>query len=89
MLASVPAGAFKPALISSNGTTLLAAPRPAARTTQAPIVINYAPNLVINSADSADAAALRRRVMDVLERHGRELHQTLARELLRQQRRDF
>jgi hypothetical protein len=27
--------------------------------------------------------------MEVLERHGRELHQVLAREIVRQQRREF
>jgi hypothetical protein len=27
--------------------------------------------------------------MEILERHGRELHQVLAREVVRQQRRDF
>jgi hypothetical protein len=45
--------------------------------------------VIINSEDGTDAAALKRRVMEVLERHGRELHQVLAREIVRQQRRDF
>ena len=45
--------------------------------TQDPIVINYAPNVVIHSENAADAAALKRRVMEILERHGRELHQVL------------
>ena len=40
-------------------------------------------------ADAADTAALKRRVMEILERHGRELHQVLAREIVRQQRREF
>jgi hypothetical protein len=57
--------------------------------TQGPIVINYAPSVVIHSEDAADSAALKRRVMEVLERHGRELHQVLAREIVRQQRREF
>jgi hypothetical protein len=45
--------------------------------------------VVIHSEDAADLAALRCRVMEVLERHGRELHQVLAREIVRQQRREF
>jgi hypothetical protein len=57
--------------------------------TQGPIVVNYAPSVVIHSEDAVDSAALKRRVMEVLERHGRELHQVLAREIVRQQRREF
>ena len=53
------------------------------------IVVNYAPNVVIHSEHAIDAAALKGHVMEVLERHGRELHQVLAREIVRQQRRDF
>jgi hypothetical protein len=89
MLASAPAGAFAPPPISTNETARLAAPLSAAGTAQGAIVINYAPNVVIHSEDAADPAALKRRVMEVLERHGRELHQVLAREIVRQQRRDF
>lgn len=53
------------------------------------IVINFAPQVTIHSEDAADPAALKRRVMEILERHGRELHQALQREIVRQQRRDF
>jgi hypothetical protein len=86
MLTQAPAGALAAPL---DGTARLAAPLSAARMTQGSIVINYAPNVVIHSEDAADTAALKRRVMEVLERHGRELHQVLAREIVRQQRRDF
>jgi hypothetical protein len=89
MLAGAPAGAFAAPPISTNDTTLVAATLPAVRFAQGPIVINYAPNVIIHSEDGTDAAALKRRVMEVLERHGRELHQVLAREIVRQQRRDF
>lgn len=89
MLARAPAGAFAPTLVSTNDTARPAAPWSAGRMTQDSIVINYSPNVVIHSEDTADPAALRRRVMEVLERHGRELHQVLTREIVRQQRRDF
>jgi len=89
MLTSAPAGTFAPPLISTNDTSRLAAPLSAAGMTRGAIVINYAPNVVIHSEDAADADALKRRVMEILERHGRELHQVLAREIVRQQRRDF
>jgi hypothetical protein len=45
--------------------------------------------VIIHYESGADTAALKRRVIEVLERHGRELHQVLAREIVRQQRRDF
>ena len=89
MLAGAPAGAFTMPLNSTSDTARIAAPLSAMGVTQAPIVINYAPNVVIHSEDAADGAALKRRVMEVLERHGRELYQVLAREVVRQQRRDF
>jgi hypothetical protein len=89
MLAGAPAGAFATPLISTNDTARIAAPLPAVRSAQGPIVINYTPNVIIHSESGADTAALKRRVMEVLERHGRELHQVLAREIVRQQRRDF
>ena len=89
MLAGAPAGAFSAPLISTSDRARVAAVLSAVGVAQAPIVINYAPNVVIQSEDAADAAALKRRVMEVLERHGRELHQVLAREIVRQQRRDF
>jgi hypothetical protein len=89
MLAQAPAGAFSAPLAFSAGTAHLAAPLSAAGVAQDPIVINYAPNVVIHSEDASDTAALKRRVIEVLERHGRELHQVLAREIVRQQRRDF
>jgi hypothetical protein len=89
MLAGAPAGAFAAPLIPTNDAARIAAPLPAVRSQQGPIVINYAPNVVIHSESGADTAALKRRVMEVLERHGRELHQVLAREIVRQQRRNF
>jgi len=89
MLAGAPAGAFAPPPISTNDTARLAALPCATNATQGAIVINYAPNVVIHSEDAADSAALKRRVMEILERHGRELHQVLQREMVRQQRRDF
>jgi hypothetical protein len=89
MLAGAPAGAFAAPFIPTNDTARIAAPLPAVRSVQGPIVINYAPNVIIHSESGADNAALKRRVMEVLERHGRELHQVLAREIVRQQRTDF
>ena len=90
MLAGAAAAAYAaPPLSSTSDTARLAAPLSAQRMTQDSIVINYAPNVTIHSEDAADSAALKRRVMEVLERHGRELHQVLTREIVRQQRRDF
>jgi hypothetical protein len=89
MLTAGPARAFATPLISTNDTARIAAPLLARGMTQGPIVINYAPSVVIHSEDAAESAALKRRVMEVLERHGRELHQVLAREIVRQQRREF
>jgi hypothetical protein len=89
MLTAGPSRAFATPLISTNYTARIAAPLLAVGMTQGPIVINYAPSVVIHSEDAADSAALKRRVMEVLERHGRELHQVLAREIVRQQRREF
>jgi len=89
MLAGPPAGAFAAPLIPTSDTARIAAPLPAVRSAQGSIVINYAPNVIIHSESGADTAALKRRVIEVLERHGRELHQVLAREIVRQQRRDF
>lgn len=89
MLASAPAGALAPPSALVSQTASLAAAPSERRPARAPIVVNYAPNVIIHSADAGDTATLERRVMDVLERHGRELHQTLARELIRQQRTEF
>jgi hypothetical protein len=89
MLTTGLASAFATPLILSADTARIAAPLPAMSMTQGPIVINYAPNVVIHSEDAADIATFKRRVMEVLERHGRELHQVLAREIVRQQRREF
>jgi hypothetical protein len=89
MLTAAPASAFAISLISTNDTARIAASLSALGMTQGPIVINYAPNVVIHSEDATDTAALKRRVMEILERHGRELHQVLAREIVRQQRREF
>jgi hypothetical protein len=89
MLTSAPASAFAAPPLSTNDTARRAAPLSAAGIAQDAIVINYAPNVVIHSEDAADTAALKRRVIEILERHGRELHQVLAREMVRQQRRDF
>ena len=80
---------FAAPIASNNDSARIAAPLSAVRMAQTPVVINYAPNVVIHSEDAADAAALKHRVMEVLERQGRELHQTLQREMIRQQRRDF
>ncbi len=89
MLAGAPAGALAaPSTLVSQTASLAAGPsemRPA----RAPIVINYAPNVIIHPEEAVDSVALKRRVMEVLERHGRELHQVLAREIVRQQRQDF
>jgi hypothetical protein len=87
MLAGAPG--FAAPFASTNDPARTASPPSAARMARNPIVINYTPNVVIHSEDAADAAALKHRVMEVLERHGRELHQTSQRELVRQQRRDF
>jgi hypothetical protein len=88
MLAGAPAGAFAPPPISINDTARLAAPLSSA-TVRSAIVIDYSPNVVIHCEDPTDPAALKRRVMAILERHGRELHQILQRETARQRRRDF
>ena len=86
MLAQAPARvAFAAPLVSAR----IADPLSATRKAQDAIVVNYAPNVVIQSEHAIDAAALKGHVMEVLERHGRELHQVLAREIVRQQRRDF
>lgn len=85
MLAGAPV--FAAPFASTNDAARITAPLTAQR--MAPIVVNYAPSVIIHSEDAADAAALKHRVMEVLERHGRELHQTLQREIVRQQRRDF
>ena len=89
MLASAPAGRLRHAAHFDQRHSAHRGPLSATRTTQDAIVINYAPNVVIQSEDAADTAALKRRVMEILERHGRELHQVLTREIVRQQRRDF
>ena len=54
-----------------------------------PINISYAPEIIIHSAGGSDDARLKRSVMDILERHGRELYQVLARETLRRERVEF
>ena len=89
MLATAPAGAFAPPLVSTSDTARIAATLSTTRMTQGAIVINYALNVTIHSEGAADTAALKRGVLEILERHGRELHQTLTREVVRQQRRDF
>jgi hypothetical protein len=89
MLTAGSVSTFTTPFISTNDTTRIAAPLSAVGMTQGPIVINYTPNVVIHSEHAADIATLRRRVMEILERHGRELHQVLAREIVRQQRTEF
>ena len=89
VLAGAPAGALGTPLISTSDMARTAASQSAPFTTQGSIVIDYSPNVVIHCGDAADAAALKRRVMEILERHGRELHQVLQREIVRQQRTDF
>jgi hypothetical protein len=54
-----------------------------------PIVINYSPNLAIHTNEGERDEGLERRLMDILERHGRELHQVLAREMVRRRRMEF
>lgn len=88
MFAGASAGALATPLISTSDTTRVAS-QSVPFTTQGAIVIDYSPNVVIHCGDAADAAALKRRVMEILERHGRELHQVLQREMVRQQRTDF
>jgi hypothetical protein len=89
MLAGAGAGAFASPAIFTNDAAPLRAPLSPGGTTQGSIVIDYAPNVAIHCEDATDSVALKRRVMEILERHGRELHQVLAREIVRQQRRDF
>ena len=86
MLAQTPARvAFAAPLVSAR----VAHPLSTTREIPDALVVNYAPNVVIHSEHATDATALKGHVMEVLERHGRELHQVLAREIVRQQRRDF
>ncbi len=61
----------------------------AGNTQTAPIVINYAPDLVIHADGPADQADLRQRVLAILERHARELYEALARETVRRRRMQF
>ena len=89
MLTAGRVGAFATTFISGNDTARIPAPFARVGMTHSPIVVNYAPNVVIHSEDPADTTTLRRRVMEILERHARELHQVLARETLRQQRTEF
>jgi hypothetical protein len=89
IFASSPSGAFASSLIPNTSTGRRAISLSGARIAQHAIVINFAPQVTIHSEDAADPAALKRRVMEILERHGRELHQALQREIVRQQRRDF
>ncbi len=61
----------------------------AGNTQTAPIIINYAPDLVIHADGPADQADLRQRVLAILERHARELYEALARETVRRRRMQF
>jgi hypothetical protein len=54
-----------------------------------PVTISYAPQIVIHSANGSDDTRFQRRVMEILERRGRELYQVLARESLRRKRAEF
>jgi hypothetical protein len=89
MLTAGSVSTFATPLTSANDVARIAAPLSAVGMTRDPIVINYTPNVVIHSEHAADIATLKRRVMEILERHGRELHQVLAREIVRQQRTEF
>jgi hypothetical protein len=89
MLASAAAAAVAMPPAFANPPAAAAAASSAARSVRAPIVINYSPNVTIHAQDAGDDEALARRVMEVLERHGRELHQVLARDLVRRQRTEF
>lgn len=53
------------------------------------VVVRYSPNLVIHAPQSTDDEALEHRVRAVLERHGRQLHHVLTRELTRERRTEF
>lgn len=96
------AGALAAALMLGNANGILAqsaratasAPRTAATLSQAQkakasITINYSPHFTIRAPEAGDNEAISRCVMEVLERHGQELHQILARELVRYQRTEF
>jgi hypothetical protein len=96
------AGALATALMPGNANGILthparataSAPRTAAvlseaRKARPSIAINYSPHFTLRSPEAGDSEAIRRRVMEVLERHGRELRQILARELVRYQRTEF
>jgi hypothetical protein len=89
MLAGAPANALAAPFTSTDETARIAAPLSPAFASQTPIVIDYSPNVVIHAENAGDTAALKRLVMEILERHGRELHQVLQREIIRQQRQDF
>ena len=54
-----------------------------------PIVIRYSPNLVVHAPETGNADTFQRRVMAILERNGRQLHQVLTREMARQRRTEF
>jgi hypothetical protein len=96
------AGALGAALMLGNANGILAqsaratvsAPHTAAalseaRKAKASITINYSPHFTIRTPEAGDNEAISRRVMEVLERHGHELRQILARELVRYQRTEF
>lgn len=88
ILAGAASGAFAAPTLFSNQSRIVAEvsrhvpARPS-------IVVNYSPNLTIHAQDSENDQAMARRVMEILEHHGRQLHQVLARELIRRQRMEF
>lgn len=59
------------------------------RNTVPPLTVNYSPNVTIHTQDMTEDDSLNRRVMELLERHGRELHRILERDLVRRQRTEF
>ena len=64
-------------------------PPSTAHEAKAPVTINYSPAVTINAQETTDDEAIGRRVMEVLERHGRDLHRILERDLVRRQRTEF
>jgi hypothetical protein len=77
-----PPGLLPPAFASASTSSTVPS-------VQAPITINYSPNVTIHAEDTADNTPLSQRVMEVLTRHGRELNDILARNQLRRQRTEY
>lgn len=89
ILAGGAAGALAVPVVFSTQPGRIAGANSSRAAAHPPIVINYSPNLTIQAQGGENDQAMARRVMEILERHGRELHQLLARELIRRQRTEF